>query len=261
MIFTWLRRRRRKKLLARPFPPEWEPYLRSISLYRALDPEERKRLRDDLRVLVHEKNWEGCGGLTITDEMKVTIAAQAALLALNLEHDYFRHVDSILVYPSTFLVPGEYETGGGIVVVGREPVLGLAHYEGPVVLAWDSVQQGSENAEDGVNVVLHEFAHKLDMLDDFADGTPPLPRREQYEAWRRIMTEEYETLVEKAGKRRKTLLDKYGATNPAEFFAVATECFFEKSRAMKRRHPELYGLLSTYYRQDPARRGRGEAAS
>ena len=191
----------------------------------------------------------------MTDEIKVNIAAQAALLILNVEHNYYCRVRSILVYPSTFVLPDE-NVSGGIRVQGKTPVLGLAAHRGPVVLAWDAARHGSYNPADGRNVVFHEFAHKLDMLDDYADGTPPLRNRKQYKTWVRIMTVEYDALVDRAERRRATLLDKYGAEEPAEFFAVATECFFEKPRPMKRRHAELYAVLSDYYRQDPAGRGR-----
>jgi len=192
--------------------------------------------------------------MEMTDEVKVVIAAQAALLILGLEHDYYRNLGSILVYPDTFQVPRRERLPGGVVSEGPSPTLGLASLRGPVVLAWDAVRHGNENREDGRNVVLHEFAHKLDMLDRFADGAPPLGSRGQYRAWHRIMTEEYETLIERAEKGRRTLLDKYGATSPAEFFAVATELFFEKSSRMKAEHPDLHALLVEYYGQDPASR-------
>jgi len=223
-----------------------------VRLYRLLGDDDRATVEDNLRIIVAEKNWEGCGGLTITDEMQVVIAAQAALMILNIPHDYFCGVQSILVYPTTFLVPGRRSGAGGIVDGAARPVLGLASLQGPVILAWDSVTAGVDNPDDGRNVVIHEFAHKLDMLDRFADGAPPLHSREQYEAWKRIMTDEYAELVERAGSGKPTLLRKYGATNPAEFFAVAGEAFFERSRTMQRRHPELYGLLASYFRQDPA---------
>ena len=253
MILSWLRRRRRKKLLATPFPERWESFLHPLPFYESLSDAERAALRDTLRIIVTEKRWEGCGGMAITDEVRVTIAAQAAVLILGIEHDYYRRVRSILVYPSVFKVPGRVGPDG-MMVDGGAPVLGLAQHRGPVVLAWDQATYGGENWEDGHNVVLHEFAHMLDMLDDWADGTPPLESRDQYEAWARIMREEYETLVVNAEKRRATLLDKYGATNPAEFFAVATECFFEKPLQMRRKHSSLYGLLRSYYLQDPAAR-------
>ena len=246
MIFTWLKRRRRRRLLASPFLEDWHSWLARLAFYPGLREEQQARLQDITRVMVAEKNWVGCRGQVITDEIRVTIAAQAALLLLEIEHDHYRRVGEILVYPSTFVVPDHENTGRG-----GSPVLGLAQHGGPVVLAWDAVRIGGDNWKDGRNVVLHEFAHKLDMLDGWADGTPPLRQREQYGAWKHIMTEEYESLVAAAEDRRPTLLDKYGATNAAEFFAIATECFFEKPRQMQRRHPELYDLLSSYYRQTP----------
>ena len=239
---------------AQPFPESWRGHLRDVRYHVLLDTEERTRFENDLRVLVVEKTWIECAGMRITDEVKVVIAAQAALLLLNLDHDYYRATDSIFVYPTTFMVPRTERRPGGIVHEGASATLGLASYKGPVVLAWDSASTGGKNAEDGRNVVLHEFAHKLDMLDSFANGTPPLESREQYAAWSKIMTEEYETLVDRARRGKSTLLNKYGATNPAEFFAVSTEYFFEQPRQMRKRHGELYGLLVSYYRQDPASR-------
>lgn len=252
-MFSWFKRRRRRKLLREPFPAAWEAYLDGVPLYGSLSTTERERLRDDLRVIVAEKHWEPCGGMEMTDEVKVVIAAQAALLILGLQHDYYRNLGSILVYPDTFQVPRR-GLPGGVVEDGPSPTLGLASLRGPVVLAWEAVRHGNENREDGRNVVLHEFAHKLDMLDRFADGAPPLGSRRQYRAWQRIMTDEYETLIQRAEKGRRTLLDKYGATSPAEFFAVATEIFFEKSRQMKAKHPDLHALLVEYYGQDPSTR-------
>ncbi|MCZ6795055.1 MAG: zinc-dependent peptidase [Planctomycetota bacterium] len=258
MLFSWLKRRRRRRLLARPFPLAWEDHVGALPFFPQLADEEKRRLRDILRVIVEEKSWEGCGGLEVDEEIQVTIAAQAALLILAMEHDHFRRVQSILVYPGAFEVPATRRGPGGVLQVSTSPVLGLAQLRGPVVLAWDEVRRGGKNWRDGRNVVLHEFAHKLDMLDNCADGTPPIRCREQYAAWVRIMSDEYEELVERAEKGKPTLLDKYGATNPAEFFAVSTECFFEKSLSMERKHPSLHDLLRTYYGQDPAARERRE---
>jgi Mlc titration factor MtfA (ptsG expression regulator) len=253
-MFSWLKRRARRRLLREPFPDQWRPHLERVRLYTLLSPEDRRRLEDSLRIIIAEKHWEECGGMKISDEVKVVIAALASIPLLNLRHAYYRNVMSILVYPDTFKVPNQQLRGGGIVQEGSSATLGLASLQGPVVLAWDAVRRGNENAEDGRNVVLHEFAHKLDMLDRFADGAPPLGSRQQYRAWARIMTEEFDGLKEQARKGRRTLLDKYGATNPAEFFAVATEHFFEQPRQMQRKHEPLYGLLVDYYRQDPAGR-------
>ena len=256
MILGWFRRRRRRKLLRKPFPTAWLEFVEALPFYRTLASDEQAQVRDIVRVLVAEKNWEGCGGLVLNAEIQVVIAAQASLLLLGLEHEYYPRVHSILVYPSTFVVAGR-STGleNGTRSEGQA-TLGEAWKGGPIVLAWDASRLGGVHAEDGRNVVLHEFAHKLDFRDDIADGTPLLKEGKQYEAWHRIMTAEYEALVAKADKGRPTLLDKYGATQPAEFFAVATECFFEKSKQLRKRHSELYELLSMYYGQDPAERER-----
>ena len=254
MLFAWLKQRRRRQLLATPFPDEWLTYLRNnVSLYAPLTEAEQAKLRDDLRVFVAERHWEGCAGLAVTDEMKVTIAAQACLLILNIEHDYFSRVPSILVYPSGYRAPAERHGPDG--TVGPDPGrLGEAWYRGPVILAWDSVLGGGKDAHDGQNVVLHEFAHQLDFLDGYADGTPPLSSREEYRRWRDVMTDEYERLVRESEHGHARVLDAYGATNPAEFFAVATEAFFEKPVQLQKRHPALYEVLRGYYRQDTAER-------
>ena len=255
MLFSWLKRRRRRRILAQPLASSWSEHLEGLPFFATLTPVEQAKLVADARILVAEKSWEGCGGLEISEEVRVVIAAQAALLILNLEHQYYRKTDAILVYPTTFVLP-ERHRQSGVRGGASTPVLGLAQVGGPVVLAWDSARHGAEHAHDGRNVVLHEFAHKLDMLDQVADGTPPLGERSQYEAWVSIMTREFEKLNVDAKKGRRTLLDKYGASEPAEFFAVATECFFEKPRLLRDKHPDLYGLFQSYYRQDPAERPR-----
>lgn len=261
MLFSWLARRRRAKLLAAPFPDEWHRYLESnVPLYAALSERDRARLRDDLRVLVAEKNWEGCGGLEMTVEIKVTIAAQAAILLLGIEHDYFARVQSILVYPTGFRSPEGWTRPDGVVDLSVG-ALGQAWYDGPVILAWDSVLEGGRDPRDGLNVVLHEFAHQLDYLDGLADGTPLLRRKGDYARWQEVMTREFERLKAEAGSGAARVLDAYGATDHAEFFAVATEAFFEKPREMCSRHSELYAVLCDYYGQDPAARLRPEGPS
>lgn len=218
----------------------------------ALDARGRRRIEDDLRVLVEEKEWEGCGGLEMTDEIRVTIAAQACLLILNIEHDYFNRVTSILVYPAAYkTMPSRGPDG---VVREGQTNLGEAWLRGPVVLSWDDARHGALDPKDGHNLVFHEFAHKLDMLDGAADGTPPLTDQTQLRAWIQTMTREFLALRDDAESGRRTVLDTYGATNPAEFFAVATECFFEKAQQLRRRHLPVYELLKDYYQQDPAER-------
>lgn len=257
MVFSWLlaplRQRARAALLATPFPLAWLDVLRELPFYQRLDDRGQARIRDDLRVLVAEKNWEGCAGLQLTDAMRVTIAAQASLLLLNLEHEYYPGVTSILVYPSSFR--SMTRTGPDGVVRPGAHHLGEAWSNGPVVLAWDASRHGAFDPDDGHNLVLHEFAHKLDLLDGLADGTPPLAGDYDLRAWVAAMSAEFAALRAAAADGRATVLDHYGATNPAEFFAVATECFFERSGALRARHGELYARLRDYYQQDPAGAG------
>jgi len=256
MLFDWLmrpiRHARRQNLLAEPFPAEWSTFVERLPFYRALDERGQQRIRDDLRVLVAEKNWEGCGGLELTDEIRVSIAAQASLLLLNIEHEYFRDVASILVYPAAYKTMPSRGADG--MVREGQANLGEAWQGGPVVLSWDDAKKGALDPRDGHNLVFHEFAHKLDMLDGSADGTPPIQDKELFQRWIRTMTDEFAALRDAAEHGRATVLDTYGATNPAEFFAVATECFFEKSGQMQRKHPALYDVLRAYYHQDPASR-------
>ena len=217
-------------------------------------------MHDILRVIVAEKHWEGCDGLELTEHMRVVVAAQAGLLILEIEHEYFRRVREILVYPTAYRASYKQRDGAGVISEGSHNA-GEAWYRGPVILSWDGVRQGAADPKDGHNLVLHEFAHKLDMLDGYVDGTPRLHNPGAYAAWTRIMSEEYATLKDAARRGRKSVLDRYGATNEAEFFAVATETFFEKPRQLQDKHEALYGLLVDYYRQDPLARLRRAASA
>ena len=253
MQFPWSKTNHRRELLAQPFPTAWAGYLSAnVALYRTLTAHEQTRLGDITRVLVAEKGWEGCGGLTLTEEILVTIAAQAALLVLGFEDEYYPNVETILVYPQGFLVTVRRPGVGGVIAEQMVPYAGEAAQRGPIVISWADARHGGRTLGDGHNVVLHEFAHKLDMRDGAADGAPYLRDAAQIETWSRVMSAEYQGLVEATSAGEPTLLDAYGATNAAEFFAVATECFFELPRRMQGEHPELYGVLSGYYRQDPA---------
>ncbi len=253
MMFPWSQAHRRRELLAAPFPAPWLWYVRAyVPSYDLLPADLRQRLLDATRVIVAEKNWEGCGGLALTDEIRVTIAGQAARLVLGFGDDYFPNVETILVYPRGFLVTTYRRVAGGVVEESAVPYAGEAALRGPVVVSWEDARAGGAEAGNGRNVVLHEFAHKLDMRDGAADGVPYLKDQAQLETWSRVMRAEYARLVAQTEAGEPTLLDPYGATSPAEFFAVATECFFERPNRMQAEHPELYRVLSGYYRQDPA---------
>ncbi len=245
------RRFKRKKLLLMPFPQEWEQIIqKNVPLYNRLPDSLKQQLHGLVNVFLAEKKFEGCGGLEMTNEIKVTIAAQACMLLLNREAKYFPKLRSILVYPHTYAAK-TVSSDGRFIIEGQSVRLGESWQNGPVVLAWDSVTGGTRNIADARNVVLHEFAHQLDQEDGSADGAPILEHRSRYVSWARVLSKEYETLQKKKEKHRKSIMNKYGATNPAEFFAVATETFFEKSKQMKKRNPELYDELKNYYKLDP----------
>ena len=253
MIGRWFRDKRRQELLAEPAGALWDEVGASLPFYGRLAADDRNRLVDIARVLVAEKNWEGIDGLEVTEAMKAVVALQAGLLILELEHDYYDAVMSILLYPDEYASRHAYVDDHGIVTEGR-PVLGEAVHRDAVLLSWSDARAGIQ-AGDGFNLVFHEFAHQLDMQDGRANGTPPLEGgREAYARWKDVMQRHYTALVDDVEAGRDPLLDPYGATNEAEFFAVVTETFFDAPEDLAEELPELYGLLADYYGQDPAAR-------
>ena len=258
MMWHWFRDYRRKKTLSTPFPGEWERHIQdNIQYYQHLNDDEKKRLRDLVQIFIAEKDWLGCNGLELTDKIRVIIAAHACIMILALPNDYYRNVNSIYVYPTTVVSPerpiGFFEIATAP-VRGPMPILGEAQHRGPVLLVWDAVKRETRHPEHGHNVVYHEFAHKLDMLDGSADGTPPLATAEEYQRWSEVCSREYEELCDKVDHGEPTFLDSYGSTDETEFFAVATEYFFTRPGEMKHHHPNLYRVLQDFYRQDPARK-------
>jgi hypothetical protein len=264
-MLSWLTERRRARLAARPFPEEWEGWLATnVAMSTRLGAEHRARLRDLTTVFVAEKSWEGCGGLDLTDEIRVTIGAQACLLLLGREHALFEDVESILVYPSAMIAPpparGLFELSRGPIDEGGTPILGQAHLRGPVILAWDDALAGGREQTRG-NVVLHELAHKIDMVDGDIDGTPPLPGPAARREWAAVCAREYLELRARVAAGQPSFLDDYGATSEAEFFAVITEAYYCAPAAMRRHEPALYALLAQFYRFEPPARGRGGAGT
>jgi hypothetical protein len=245
-------KRRRNRLKYRPFSPLWNAIVENnLSIYLLLSPAERKRLQGNIQVFLAEKQFIGCGGLDVTEEMKVIIAAVACLLLLNGRETYFPKLRSILVYPSTYLVKETAYTGNYIVEERRVARLGESWTNDQLVLSWEQVKHDTDNWRDGHNVVLHEFAHQLDQEDGKAEGVPILHRDSDYATWAKVMTEEYQQLCNDIQRGVKTVMDSYGATNPAEFFAVATETFFGKPHQLLKKHPALYEQLQHYYQLDP----------
>jgi Mlc titration factor MtfA (ptsG expression regulator) len=253
MVFGLFTQRRREQLRAQPFPSAWRTIIEhNLPVFRRLTAADQAELMGHVQVFIAEKRFEGCGGLTLTDEIRVTIAAQACMLLLHRETDYYPELTSILVYPSGYTAYEDRHLGGGIWEEGGEDRLGHTARElRAMVLAWDAAKQGAADPSDGRNLVLHEFAHQLDFENMTADGTPALDTRSAYIAWARVMSAELDALRDADDAGLPTLLDRYGATNPAEFFAVATEAFFEQPVALRAHHPALFAELGRFFRQDP----------
>jgi Mlc titration factor MtfA (ptsG expression regulator) len=259
MFFRWLRSRRRRQLQSLPFPGDWEEILSTnVAHYRRVDEPLRSRLRGLIQVFVAEKHWEGLDGLAVTSEMQVIISALACLLVAGRPQELdFDHVQSILIYPDVFHARVSQPNRAGVVTDGREARLGEAWYRGPVILSWEDVLADARQLDRGFNVVLHEFAHQLDMIGGrVVDGTPLLRNRAEYDRWVRVMTAEYERLIDRCRHRRPGVLDCYGTKDPGEFFAVATEAYFERPVALRIHSPEMYDVLSDFFGLDPAEWGK-----
>lgn len=232
-------------------PEGWRDTLASrIKHWQYLSLDEQDLLGHLSGRLLSEKHWEASNGFSLTPDMTLLIAAQASLLVLGLSFEHFREVSAIIVNPTTVVLTGPRGSAvSGLMTDSPMPILGQASERGPIIIAWDAVLNDSRHPERGHNVVFHEFAHKLDMLDHVVDGTPPL-QRDQWERWVDVCTREYEAL--QAGS--DDVLGDYASVNPAEFFAVATEAFFDIPVRLRDHKPELYEVLAAFYNQDPATR-------
>ena len=268
---------RRRLWASRPFPPAWRDVLRRrVPLYRQLPPDLQLQLRRRILEFLAEKPFLGCAGLVVSDEMRVTIAAQACLLRLNRTGPLFPGLRQILVYPGAFVVDRIHAAPGGVLREERRALAGESWQQGQVILSWQDVLDGARVPDDGHNVVLHEFAHQLDQETGGANGAPQLVSRAAHARWAEVMRREFAGLQarlrarEAARERAQAgwswfgaspeaapapppddLISDYGATNEAEFFAVVTEVFFGQPHALAARHPELFALLRDYYAVDP----------
>jgi Mlc titration factor MtfA (ptsG expression regulator)/Flp pilus assembly protein TadD len=252
MIVSWLRNRRRRRILAAPFPAEWQRILeRRLRHYRHLPAEQKRRLHPIVQVLVAEKEWAGAGGLEITEDMKVTIAGEAAVMVSGFEPEYFfDRLHTLVIHPGTVRFSSRQTARNANLPEGAFD--GIAWHRGPVVLSWARLRRELSGQSPGRNVILHEFAHHLDGLVGEMDGAPPLGDAKREQRWYAVTEAEFFRLVGNARRDEATLLDHYGASNRAEFFAVATECFFELPHELRERHRELYDTLADFYRQSPA---------
>ena len=243
---------RRRKLRERPFPEAWRDILkRRVPYFRLLPADLQIQLEKHMQVFLAEKAFIGCNGLEVTDEIRVSIAAQACLLILNRRTDYYANLRQILVYPGAFIVDRVHSDTAGVLQERRQVLSGESWSQGQIVLSWEDVVDGAAIVDDGRNVVIHEFAHQLDQQNGQANGAPILARRAHYQRWSRVLGEEFASLQEQASNLQPSLLSHYGATNPAEFFAVTSEVFFEQPQRMALEHPALYWEFSRFYRVNP----------
>lgn len=248
-MFDFLKGPRRKTLRETPLSTEqWKIVLDRVPLARKLDEAGRARLGGLMQIFLDEKNFEGGAGFVVTDEMKLVIAAEACLLLVHRDAEVpYPDLASIVVYATAWKTKRREHAGGRAVIEKEGINLGESWSKDLVVLAWDRVRADAQNAKDGHNVVLHEFAHQLDAEDGEVDGAPELPDRKRYARWANVFQPEFEALVE--GHRSD--IDRYGATNPAEFFAVVTEEFYEQPHSLAENHPALFAELVKFYGFDP----------
>lgn len=253
-MLGWLRSRRRRAILDRPVPAAWREILRrGVRQADWLGADETARLLGWIAVFLEEKRFEGCRGFEITDEVRVVIAAQAGLVALGLPDLWFDGLRSVLVYPGDYLVPRSTPLAGGGELQWQEARLGETWGGGSMVLSWPGARAGGRLRDGPRSVVIHEAAHLVDLLDGEIDGVPPLPRAAA-RRWRLALAGCRERFTDLLDEGRSVAFDDYAAESPAEFFAVASECFFQDPQRLLRHDATLYGLLTEAYRQDPARR-------
>lgn len=248
----WRARRRRRRMGGEFAAHRRELLERRLPLYARMPAGLKPRLHGLINAFIAEKRFVGCAGQIIDDEVRLMIAAQACLLVLNREAGFFDELESILVYPSSFLVDEEYADTAGVVTSARHELLGRAWDAHQIILSWEDVIEDSTAEHPAQNVVLHEFAHQLDQAGGPADGAPNLRSRFRYARWSAVLQSAYETLQEQVEGGATPFMDEYGASDPAEFFAVATETFFIEPRRLKRAQPALHQELAAFYGMDPA---------
>lgn len=242
---------RRNILFAAPFPAPWLKILKkNFPLYLKMPVEVQEKLHSYVNVFMQEKSFEACGGLEeVTEEMRVTIAGQACLLLLNERCGVYDRLSTVLVYPDMYGGKSSVNEDGTISEGGTR--LGESWKSGTVILSWRHSLRGPAIARDGKNVVIHEFAHQLDQRDGSADGAPLLGFTEEHREWAEAFQSAYQRHGLRNTSGKKLVIDAYGATNPAEFFAVATETFFEKPKKLRQRYPKVYNQLKNFYSLDP----------
>ncbi|WP_076410750.1 M90 family metallopeptidase [Shewanella sp. UCD-KL12] len=248
----WRSERRRQQIKQQAFPKAWRAILKKrMPYFRLLPADLQLQLKKHIQIFIAEKEFVGCDGIKIDDEIRITIAAQACLLLLNRSTDFYPNLKQILVYPSVFFVNNQEHKSGGVISERQRILSGESWQNGKVILSWQTAQADAANPIDGSNVVIHEFAHQLDQEDGNANGAPILDNVSDYSHWSKVLSEEFAALQQHAKYNTPTLFSYYGATNPAEFFAVVTEVFFERPKEVYQYHRALYKELSQFFKLDP----------
>ena len=251
---SWFKRWRRARVLRQSVIDAglWRRIVARYPFTRALSESELDRLHDLVVLFLHEKAVHGAGGMAVRDEVRIAIAVQACILILELGLDYYRGWVEVIVYPDEFVAEYDYMDEAGVTHHVEEAMSGESWERGPVVVSWADVQEAGTGQ--GYNVVIHEFAHKLDMLNGEPNGFPPLHAGMQRSAWAAAFTAAYEDFCRKVDSGFDVGIDEYAAENPAEFFAVISEAFFESPATVAGSYPDVYAQLAGFYRQDPAAR-------
>jgi len=248
---SWVRHKR-KLIAAQPFPKQWRTIIKhNVPYFHSMPADLQLQLKQHVLIFLNEKQFYGFEGIEINDEIKTTIAVQACLLLLNRQTDYYPKLKSIYVYPSAFITSHQSRDAAGVVHENRRVLSGESWDLGKVILSWTDTKEGAADISDGRNVDIHEFAHQLDQETGTANGAPYLRHKSRH-CWSDILSQEYEKLRVQTAQGKSSLMDKYGASNPAEFFAVASEVFFEQPQEMLKFHPELYQQLHGFYHVNPA---------
>lgn len=253
-MWSFFKQRRRERVLREAQVDEaaWSRELESYSFTRVLNPGERARLKQLVILFLAEKPVNGAGNLHIDNGARLAIAVQACMLILNLDLDWYKSWTEVIIYPGEFVARREEIDEAGVVHTVVEPMSGESWEHGTVVLSWADVQQAGQG--EGYNVVIHEFAHQIDMLNGDANGFPPLHKGMDRAQWASALSVAYEHFCKRVDDCEDTAIDEYAAENPGEFFAVISEAFFETPLAVRKEYPDVYAQLVLFYRQDPLQR-------
>ena len=242
----------RNKIKNQPFKQQWRNIIQQrMPYFRKMPTDLQQQLKQHIQVFLAEKNFIGCNGVQITDDIKITVAAQACLLLLNRKTDFYPKLHTILVYPCEFIKEQQSMHTDGVLHTNKKALVGESWGFGKVVLSWQDTLDGANIPDDGRNVVIHEFAHQLDQENGKANGAPILGKGQNYKGWSDAFSSQFKKLKKQAKIGKPSLFDYYGASNPAEFFAVASEVFFEQTKQFHYEYPILYQQLKQYYHVDP----------